>query len=56
VAIPGQPFSFGKLQLAQALGDRQALSQRNRPLLHLHLSDRAAGIAQLLSAAAGGRT
>jgi glucose-6-phosphate isomerase len=53
LAIPGQPFSFGKLQLAQALGDRQALSQRDRPLLHLHLTDRAAGIAQLLRAAAG---
>ena len=23
--IPGRPFSFGRLQLAQALGDRQAL-------------------------------
>jgi glucose-6-phosphate isomerase len=51
--IPGRPFSFGKLQLAQALGDRQALTQRHRPLLHLHLTDRAAGIAQLLHAAAG---
>ncbi len=26
LAIPGRPFSFGKLQLAQALGDRQALA------------------------------
>src|SRR5581483_6869235 len=39
--IPGRPFSFGKLQLAQALGDRQALDSRSRPLLRLHLSDRA---------------
>lgn len=52
--IPGRAFSFGKLQLAQALGDRQALTQRSRPLLHLHLTDRAAGIAQLLRAADGG--
>jgi glucose-6-phosphate isomerase len=53
--IPGRPFSFGKLQLAQALGDRQALTQRSRPLLHLHLTDRAAGVAALLAAANGDR-
>jgi glucose-6-phosphate isomerase len=51
--IPGRPFSFGKLQLAQALGDRQALTQRDRPLLHLHLTDRSAGITQLLRATGG---
>ncbi|HVA59869.1 MAG TPA: glucose-6-phosphate isomerase [Mycobacteriales bacterium] len=48
LAIPGRPFSFGKLQQAQALGDRQALSSRHRPLLRLHLLDRAAGLEQLL--------
>jgi hypothetical protein len=58
LSIPGQPYTFGVLQAAQAAGDRQALGSRGRPLLHLHLTDRAAGIAQLLSAAAaleGGR-
>jgi glucose-6-phosphate isomerase len=49
--VPGQPYSFGTLQAAQAAGDRQALTQRGRPLLHLHLTDRAAGIAELLAAA-----
>ncbi len=49
--VPGQPYSFGTLQSAQAAGDRQALTQRGRPLLHLHLTDRAAGIARLLAAA-----
>ena len=49
--VPGQPYSFGALQAAQAAGDRQALSQRGRPLLHLHLTDRAAGTARLLAAA-----
>ncbi len=49
--VPGQPFTFGKLQAAQAAGDRQALAQRGRPLLHLHLTDRAAGAARLLAAA-----
>ncbi len=49
--IPGQPFSFGRLQLAQALGDLQALQGRSRPVVRLHLTDRAAGIASLLGAA-----
>ena len=49
--VPGQPYTFGTLQAAQAAGDRQALAQRGRPLLHLHLTDRAAGVARLLTAA-----
>ncbi|HKS98136.1 MAG TPA: glucose-6-phosphate isomerase [Rugosimonospora sp.] len=49
--VPGQPYSFGVLQAAQAAGDRQALAKRGRPLLHLHLTNRALGIAQLLGAA-----
>jgi Phosphoglucose isomerase len=49
--IPGQPYTFGQLQAAQAAGDRQALSGRRRPLLWLHLTDRVAGAAQLLAVA-----
>ena len=49
--VPGRPYSFGQLQAAQAAGDRQALTSRNRPLLWLHLTDRAAGVAQLVAAA-----
>jgi hypothetical protein len=49
--VPGRPYSFGQLQAAQAAGDRQALTSRDRPLLWLHLTDRAAGVAQLLAAA-----
>jgi glucose-6-phosphate isomerase len=49
--VPGQPYSFGQLQAAQAAGDRQALAGRGRPLLWLHLTDRTAGAAQLLDAA-----
>ncbi|MEO3777896.1 glucose-6-phosphate isomerase [Micromonospora sp. B11E3] len=49
--VPGQPYSFGELQAAQAAGDRQALAGRGRPLLRLHLTDRAAGVAQLLDTA-----
>jgi hypothetical protein len=50
--VPDQPYSFGTLQAAQAAGDRKALADRGRPLLHLHLTDRSAGIAQLLAALA----
>jgi glucose-6-phosphate isomerase len=51
VDIPGRPFSFGRLQLAQALGDLQALTSRDRPVVRLHLTDRAAGLRELLGAA-----
>ena len=50
--VPDQPYTFGGLQAAQAGGDRKALADRGRPLLHLHLTDRAAGIGQLLTALA----
>jgi hypothetical protein len=48
--VPGRPYSFGNLQAAQAAGDRQALAGRGRPLLHLHLTDRPAGLGLLLEA------
>jgi glucose-6-phosphate isomerase len=51
--VPGRPYTFGELQAAQAAGDRQALAGRGRPLLRLHLTDRTAGIAQLLAALGG---
>jgi glucose-6-phosphate isomerase len=51
--VPGKPYSFGELQAAQAAGDRQALAERGRPVLRLHLTDRAAGIVQLLAAVTG---
>jgi glucose-6-phosphate isomerase len=50
--VPDQPYTFGTLQAAQAAGDRKALADRGRPLLHLHLTDRPAGLAQLLAALA----
>jgi glucose-6-phosphate isomerase len=51
LAVPGQPFTFGRLQLAQALGDLQALESRERPVMRLHLTERVAGLRQLLDAA-----
>ncbi|MBI4485408.1 MAG: glucose-6-phosphate isomerase [Acidobacteria bacterium] len=37
VPIPGEAFSFGTLELAQALGDFVALDAAGRRALHLHL-------------------
>jgi glucose-6-phosphate isomerase len=48
--VPDKPFTFATLQAAQAGGDRKALADRGLPLLHLHLTDRAAGLGQLLEA------
>ena len=47
LAIPDRPFSFGELISAQAAGDAQVLAEHGRPVLRLHLTDRAAGVRQL---------
>jgi glucose-6-phosphate isomerase len=47
VAIPERPFTFGALIAAQAAGDAQVLEGHSRPVLRLHLTNRAAGVAQL---------
>ncbi|WP_320538207.1 glucose-6-phosphate isomerase [Pseudarthrobacter sp. IC2-21] len=47
LAIPERPFTFGELIAAQAAGDAQVLAGHGRPVLRLHLTDRAAGVAQL---------
>ncbi|GIH99874.1 glucose-6-phosphate isomerase [Planobispora takensis] len=51
IEVPGKPYTLGRLQLAQALGDQGALVKRARPTVRLHLTDRAAGVARLLQAA-----
>ncbi|GAB3899234.1 glucose-6-phosphate isomerase [Microbispora bryophytorum] len=51
VEVPGKPYTLGRLQLAQALGDLGALTSRGRPAVRLHLTDRVAGIRHLLSVA-----
>ena len=38
VTIPGQPYTFGVLQAAQAAGDYEALASRDRRILRLHLT------------------
>jgi hypothetical protein len=48
--IPGARYTFAQLQMAQALGDMQCLSQRKRPAVRLHLAQGArAGLAALRS-------
>ena len=47
LSIPDRPFSFGELIAAQAAGDAQVLEGHGRPVLRLHLTDRAAGVAQV---------
>ena len=51
--VPGRDFTFAGLQAAQALGDLRALDSRDRPVLTLHLTDRAQGLRALLAAAEG---
>jgi glucose-6-phosphate isomerase len=50
--IPGEPYTFGQLQAAQVAGDSQALAGRGRPVVRLHLTDRRAGLGQLMEAIA----
>ena len=51
VVIPGKDFTFATLITAQALGDGEALTSRQLPVVRLHLIDRTQGIAEILSAA-----
>jgi glucose-6-phosphate isomerase len=48
--VPGRPYTLGTLQRAQALGDGQVLAEHGRPVLRLHFTDRAAGLAHLVTA------
>ena len=56
LAIPDRPYTFGELQRAQAAGDARVLAGLGRPVVRLHLTDRQAGLAQLLDAAGKVRT
>jgi glucose-6-phosphate isomerase len=48
--IAGKGYSFETLLMAQALGDSEALSDRNYPIIRFHLKRRAAGIQELINA------
>jgi len=54
LAVPDRPFTFGQLIAAQAAGDAQVLAEHDRPVLRLHLTDRAAGLQQVLAALGSG--
>jgi hypothetical protein len=51
LAVPDRPYTFGELQRAQAAGDARVLLATRQPVVRLHLTDRRAGLAQLLAAA-----
>ena len=42
--IPGEPFSFFVLEMAQAIGDFQSLDRTGRRALHVHLPRRDANL------------
>jgi transaldolase / glucose-6-phosphate isomerase len=49
VPLPGEPFTFGVLKQAQALGDFQSLASRHRRAIRVHLgADATAGLRALL--------
>lgn len=50
--IPGRPFTFGQLIMAQAQGDASVLAEHGRPVLTLTLDDLDEGLERLLAAAA----
>ena len=50
LAVPDRPYTFASLQAAQAAGDAAVLAGQGRPVLHVHLTDRAAGLGRLLDA------
>jgi glucose-6-phosphate isomerase len=49
IQIPNQHYSFAQLIMAQALGDAKALTERNLPLIRLHLKNRSTGITKLIT-------
>jgi len=48
--VPDRPYTFATLQLAQAQGDGSVLAGHGRPVVRLHLTDRAAGLQQIKAA------
>ena len=48
--VPGRGYGFAQLQRAQAAGDAAVLVEKGRPVLRVHLLDRARGLEQLREA------
>jgi len=53
VEIPGEPYTFGALIRAQAVGDLQALKRRRRRAIRIHLGENASGGLRQLQAVVG---
>lgn len=51
IQVPGEAFDLSTLIAAQALGDANALTIRNYPLLRFNLTSRRVGIAELIGTA-----
>jgi hypothetical protein len=49
--VPGQKYTFGVVEAAQARGDGQVLAERGRRMLRVHLTDVEQGLATLEAAA-----
>jgi glucose-6-phosphate isomerase len=47
LAVPGKDYTFGRLISSQSAGDASVLADKGRPVLRLHLTDQAAGLAAL---------
>jgi len=56
LAIPGEPFSFGVLESAQAIGDFLSLEAENRRAIHVHLPRRDPALVTRLVALLTGAT
>ena len=57
LAIPGETYTFGVLKAAQALGDMQSLTARNRRVIRVHVrADVESGLKQLQKAVEGALT
>jgi glucose-6-phosphate isomerase len=50
LAVPGKEYTFGRLIAAQSAGDASVLADHGRPVLRLHLTDPAAGVAAVRAA------
>jgi len=48
--VPDRPFTFGQLIRAQAAGDAAVLARLGRPVLRVHLNDRATDLPRLIDA------
>ncbi|MEO5709502.1 MAG: glucose-6-phosphate isomerase [Nocardioidaceae bacterium] len=52
LAVPGKDYTFGRLIASQSAGDASVLADHGRPVLRLHLTDLASGVAAVRAALA----